>query len=445
MNFENLLEEGHMTTAWEILDRHISQIANEEIKEEYKKQLIMIRGNYKRAANDEITGIMIDREYKKIAVSQSMDLYNKTIKLSKSKPIEPTTDSVNIVKYIENRAWFSCCGFNETKIKTLKDLSFLQNSNIFSFANLALKSTMKYLFRYEKIRFIEIELNNKGVREFNERFCNDNRNVLIAAKIRIFENGLANTLFYFDLYDYVELEVLEMDTYELINIVDKCIHIEMDTLFSSLIDENILTKTEYYHWAIPEFIQNNEITIEDSCNLKRNIFISDESIFSKLTKNIDLTGRNIKYKNLVCSIIPGERINIWQGEVFDINNVDHFNIEFIILAESTIYNITSNTAMLILHYINSMKSLKGSQFKYIINYTNEVLLSLRSVNTSIDMYDRSYLSFILQFWNTNEKYKYYKDTEDRLKFAIKSVDDKKFQNALDFLVSSLQELKKLNE
>lgn len=341
-------------------------------------------------------------------------------------------------KYIENRAWFSCCRLNLEKLPTLKDLSFLNEVGnkltILNFQNLTFSNEVKYIFDYEELEYIEIELNNKGIREFNERFIT-NSNKLFSLKIKIFDNGLVNTLCYFDLFNCNDLNSLNIEEYKLFSVINN-ISKDMEILFNSFIVNKYLIKTKYFYWGIPEFAKYNEITIASSYLYQCNYFIPDKELYNKLTLNIDLEERKFQYKDLNCCLLPSEAHLLWTGK-FEKDRYDYLSIPFILTAESSVYSTALVIASFILRIINSKHSSLDNQFRHIFNYINEVLLSIRYTSFTKDFCDRNFSSFMLKFWDLKNGYELFKDTEQRLKYAIDSIEVKKNQNNNRFIQNIL--------
>jgi len=430
MNVKECIANANFDNAFDLLNQQIELIENDIEKNDFKKFITILLSNYNSNKNNELKGLDFDNSYKSKAAIGLLELNDKISQIKKYEINENTLNkkNKNTLKYIENRTWLSGCDIIKSNISKLKDLSFLTNTKltIFCTENLTLVNNCNSMFIYEYFQFIDIELNLKGIREFNERFINSDYYEIISFKIKILETGLINTIAVFNYKNNQEIEFVSAEAINLVNII-YIIETELPLLIDCFIQHKILSKNDFYYFAVPKFIENEEITVYNSYSAIFNVFVCDASYFQGIVDNYNLKDKIYDYKDLKFVILPGNDVQVWYGK-FDPKRSDYLNIDFITSTEENIYFKLIKTVQFALKYINLKHSALNIQFRLIFNYLNEIILSIKYLNHIIDMYDKQLFSILIKEKKISEQYKLYSDTEERIKFAIEGIEAKNKEN-----------------
>ncbi|HBZ67551.1 MAG TPA: hypothetical protein DEO70_12005 [Bacteroidales bacterium] len=428
MEIKELIAKRNFKKLFTFYKNEILKITEDSVRVSLIKSIGKIKKKYYFNKRCEKIGEKYDDNYIIKCVLALLELNNEFNNSTENSPDlnRSKVSKHQPIKYIENRAWFTCCQLNKNRIENLKDLSFLNNSSkkleVLKTENLNYSDKIKYLYSYNSFEYIDIELNNNGLKEFNKLFMSDSKNKLFLLKIRIFDYGLLNTLSYFDIFNCKDFDSLDEEEIKLHSVVNK-LNRELQLFFDLMIENEYLTKTKYLYWSVPDFVKEKELTIDASYIYQCNYFIPDTKFLNSLISGKDLNPQQFQYKDLTCLVLHGEAHIFWIG-VFDKERFDYLNVNFIFLAESNVYASAFIIAKIILQYINSKKSGLDYQFRHIFNYMNEVVLAIKNTDYQKDVYD---IQFALKFADLKDCHELYKDTENRIKYAIESIEIKKSQ------------------
>lgn len=131
--------------------------------------------------------------------------------------------------------------------------------------------------------------------------------------------------------------------------------------------------------------------------------------------------RQLDFKGNKLIFLQGNYFLLWIGSD-DILNQTILKINTLICFERSIYKLSQLLAPLLLKNIQSTKIMISQKYRNIYNHLNILLLNNKNIERHFPNEERTYINFYNNLAGLKERYSFYKDTEQTLRFAIQGVE-----------------------
>ncbi len=330
------------------------------------------------------------------------------------------------MNFIDNRVWLVDFEFNPEnfQLDTIKKI-IIESDDIFQDCNVNLENSL--VGYANDIRYIEILIN----KEIFKKLSKEHYFIPIDLKlselvIRIMENGFLNIISKFDYDKSSNMREIQSFYKEILkNVKEFAFHL-YNVLLQKMFTKNILK-----HNNIVNFFEYHEFL----GNVLNDKYTPSTGDFIIQIQNVaDIADFDTEIRNERQHEFKGNKIIFLRGNYFSIwiksNKALEQNIlkiNTLICFERSIYKLSQLLAPLLLKNIQSSKMLISKKYRNIYNHLNVLLLNNKNIERHFPNDERFYIDFYNNLADLKDRYTFYKDTEEYLRFAIQGVEVEKDQ------------------